>query len=583
MMEKIANKSILYVCSCMVLFALSCNSFEAEPYEWITEETVTNPGDSTAQYMNGLFYAIYDVLPNLHNRFQGSYLDASTDDGMPTKDQGGNGSLENYRNGQLSPGNIGSLDGTAWTANYMGIRRANLFLQKIDNFPNSAIGITPETRKNMKAEARALRAYYYFELLKRWGGVPIVHDQVFDVDSDLDIPRNSIDEVVDYILDEISPDRAGSCFDDLYEAYSTVGAGNTAGMYGRVNKGSVLGILSRLKLYLASPLYNETNIIAKWQEAADAAKKVIDLDVYELHPNQQDLFSMTTAFPNKELMMVKEAGLSTSIETNNSPSGYFSSTIKCWGLTSPSQNLVDAFLTLDGKMIDDPTSGYNPQDPYSNRDPRLAYTVFHNGMRWLNRDVQTFEDGLDRNNRPGFFFTKTGYYLRKFSSKSENSSTFQSLRHHNYIIRYAEILLNYAEALNEADFGGSKNEIEQSIIQIRKRAGINPGADSRYGLPATYTQEEMRKIIRNERRIELAYEEHRFWDIRRWKIANHDESVMLNPVKGVVITKQPDGSLRYEYVPVKPSTFEDKMYWYPIPRQQMQSNDKMVQNPGWNY
>lgn len=585
MMKIITNKSILYLLISILALASACNGFEDEPYEWITEEVVTNPKDSTAQYMNGLFFAIYDLLPTLHNRFQGSYLDAATDDGMPTKDLGGGNSLENYRNGQLSPSNIGGLDGGAWTRNYNGIRRANLFMQKVAEFPNSSIGITPETRKYMIAEARALRAYYYFELLKRWGGVPIVYDKVFDLDDNLNIPRSSLSEVVDYILDEISPDRQGSCFNDLYDAYSTVGVGNTAGMYGRVNKGSVLGILSRLTLYLASPLYNESNDIAKWREAADAAKRIIDLNVYELHPNQLDLFSTTTAFPNREIIMFKEAGLGTSVETNNSPSGYFSSTVKCFGLTSPSQNLVDAFLTLDGKMIDDTSSKYpyDPQNPYENRDPRLSYTVFHNGMKWLGREVETFEGGMDKNNRPGFFFTKTGYYLRKFSSKAENARTFQSLRHHHYIIRYAEILLNYAEALNESDFTGGKSDIEKSIIDIRKRAGIEPGDDNRYGLPITYTQEEMRKIIRNERRIELAYEQHRFWDIRRWKIADRDESVMLNPVKGVVITKTADGSLRYDYVSVKQSTFKENMYWYPIPQKQLQSNDKLEQNPGWDY
>lgn len=583
MIKKIANKSIIYTLSCIALLSVSCNTFEYEPLEWITEDVITDTNDSTAQYMNGLFYAIYDALPNLHNRLQGSYLDAGTDDGVPTKNMGGNTSLDNYRNGQLSAANIASLDGNAWNTNYRGIRRANLFLKKIENFPNSALGISPETRENMKAEARALRAYYYFELMKRWGGVPILYDAILDLDSDIDIPRNTLDEVVEYILDEISPDREGSCFDGLYDAYSTVGGGSTAGMYGRLNKGSVLGIISRLKLYLASPLYNESNSVEKWKEAAKAAKDIIDLNIYELHGNQQDLFSLSGAFPNKELLMVKEAGLSTSVETNNSPSGYFNSTVKCWGLTSPSQNLVDAFLTIDGKQIDESDSGYDSQDPYTNRDPRLAYTVFHNGMRWLGREVQTFEGGLDRSNRPGFFFTQTGYYLRKFASKSEGSSTFQSLRHHNYIIRYAEVLLNYAEALNEYDFAGGKTEIENSIILIRSRAGINPGDDNRFGLPTTYSQDDMRKIIRNERRIELAFEDHRFWDIRRWKIADRGDNVMIKPVRGVVINKGADGVLNYDYVDVRESTFAERMYWYPIPRTQMQSNSKMVQNPGWNY
>ena len=585
MKKVILNKIIAGFCLSGMIVVSSCNSFEPEPYDRLTDDMLTNPQDSTAQYMKGLFFAIYQQLPGLHNRFQNSYLDAATDDGMPTRDLGGNGSLENYRNGSLSPANIANLDGDAWSRCYTGIRRANVFLQKIEGYPNSSLGITAEEEAYMRAEARALRAYFYFELVKRWGGVPIVYDRIFNQDSDMNIARSSIDECVQYILDEISPDSPTSCYNDLYDAFSTVGTGNTSAMYGRVNQGSVLGIISRLKLYIASPLYNESGDISKWQAAADAAKDIIDLGIYELHPSLLDLFSETTAFPNKELMMVKEAGLSTSVESNNSPSGYYNSTVKSQGLTSPSQNLVDAFLTLDGKMIDDNSAKYpyNPQDPYSNRDPRLSQTVFHNGSQWLKRKVETFDGGLDRNQRPGFSFTLTGYYLRKFSSKSENAERFQSLRHHHYIVRYAEILLNYAEALNEADPTGNQTEIENSLIAIRKRAGIEAGADSRYGLPDMYSQDEMRKIIRNERRIELAFEEHRFWDVRRWKIANQGDAVLLQPVKGVVITKQTDGSFLYEYLPVRTSTFDSKMYWYPISRDQIISNNKLVQNPGWNY
>ena len=588
MKKTVIHKIIAGLCLSGIIAVSSCNSFESEPYDRITDDMLTDPQDSTAQYMTGLFFAIYQQLPSLHNRLNSStsYLDAATDDGMPTRNFGGSGSLENYRNGQLSPGNINSLDGDAWGRCYTGIRRANVFLQKIEGHINSSWGITAREEAYMVAEARALRAYYYFELLKRWGGVPIVYDQVFDEKSDLNIPRSSVEDCVKYILDEISPDKPSSCYNDLYDAFSETGTGNTSAIYGRINKGSVLGIISRLKLYLASPLYNESGDINKWQEAADAAKEIIDLGIYELHPNFLDLFSTPVAFPNKELLMLKEsASLNNSIEANNSPSGYYNSSVKCYGYTSPSQNLVDAFLTLDGKKIDDNTAKYpyNPQDPYTNRDPRLSQTVFHNGSQWLNRKVETFDGGLDRNQRPGFHFTLTGYYLRKFSSKSENATALQTLRHHHYIIRYAEILLNYAEALNEVGNPANNPEIEKYIIEIRKRAGIEAGTDNRYGLPPVYSQAEMRKIIRNERRIELAFEEHRFWDIRRWKIANQNEAVMLQPVRGVVITKQADDSFRYNYVSVRESKFEPKMYWYPIARDQMISNNKLVQNPGWNY
>ena len=134
--------------------------------------------------------------------------------------------------------------------------------------------------------------------------------------------------------------------------------------------------------------------------------------------------------------------------------------------------------------------------------------------------------------------------------------------------------------MNEADTDANKADIEDCIIKLRKRAGIEAGDDERYGLPATYTQEEMRDIIRNERRIELAFEEHRFWDIRRWKIA---EDVMNEPVEGVEIMRQADGSFDYNYVNVRTSTFDERMYWYPIPRGEMNGNTKLTQNPGWNY
>ncbi|MFT4072335.1 MAG: RagB/SusD family nutrient uptake outer membrane protein [Dysgonamonadaceae bacterium] len=582
-MKKNKYKSIILgVCLLGSMGIPSCSSFESEPLDWVTEDVVTNPQDSTAQYIKGLFFAIYAQLPDLHNRIQSSYLDAATDDGLPTKDKGGASSLNNYRNGGVSAGNIADLDGDAYAKCYIGIKRANLFMQKLEGFPNSSIGITETIRKNMIAEARAVRAYFYFELIKRWGGVPIVYDNVYDMNSNIDIPRNTFDECVNYILNEISPDVPTSCYNNLYDAFSSAD-GTNDGMFGRFNKGSILGLISRMKLYLASPLYNTSNDLSKWQRAADAAKRVIGLGIYELHSSFVDMFGLTSAFPSKEIIIVKEAALNTTVETNNSPSGYYNSAVKCYGLTSPSQNLVDAFLTLDGKTIDDPTAKYpyNPQDPYKNRDPRLTNTIFYNGSKWLNREVQTFDGGLDRSKKPGFYFTLTGYYLRKFLSKSETASSFGSIRHHNYIMRYAEILLNYAEAINEVN--GDKSEIESALIQIRKRAGIEAGTDQRYGLPTIYTQNEMRKIIRNERRIELAFEEHRFWDIRRWKIADNGDAVMLKTVRGVVITQATDGTLSYQYVDVASSTFDSKMYSYPIPRAELQGNRKLEQNPGWDY
>lgn len=591
-MKKFIYKTIQITCFTGLLAMGACNTFEAEPLEWILESDVTNPQDSTAVNMKSLHQTIYASLPNLHTRLSNSYLDAATDDGVATRDKGGSGSLENYRNGNLSAENIASLDGSAWKNFYVGIRRANLFLEKIEGYPSST-QLTKEEIKRMKAEARFLRAYFYFELMKRWGGVPLLGDRVINYDEDWNIARSSLDECVQYILDEISEEKPGSCYVDLYDVTKM-----PEGMVGRVNKGAAKALVSRLKLYLASPLYNPNNIQSKWQEAADAAKAVMDMGIYDLHytaekkpddtkdptPGFLALFGDNAAFTtlNKETIMMKLSSGSTSLESDNSPCGYQRN--KCKGLTSPSQNLVDAFPMLDGKRIDDPTSkyAYDPQNPYANRDPRLTYTVFYNGAAWLNRPVETFNGGLDRFSKPGLFTTQTGYYLRKFlglnETKADNSG-FNGAYHHHQIFRYAEILLNYAEALNE--LGGDNVEIENCLIQLRKRAGIEAGDNGRYGLPESYSRQEMREIIRNERRIELAFEEHRFWDIRRWKIA---EDVMNEPVRGVEIHKQADGSFLYNYdVVVRTSVFEERMYWYPIPRGEMNGNTKLTQNPGWNY
>lgn len=589
-MRKFIYKTMQAVCVLGLLSAGACNSFESEPLEWNTEADVTNPKDSLANNMKYLFNAVYNSLPSLHNRLNDSYLDAATDDGVPTRDKGGDGSLENYRNGRVSADNIASLDGNAWSNFYKGIRRANLFLEKIEGYPSST-QLPKEEIVRMKAETRALRAYFYFELMKRWGGVPLMGDEVFDYDDNWNIPRRSIADCAKYIMDEISPESPSSCYKDLYDAMSLPPTGLESSV-GRINKGAVLALISRLKLYLASPLYNETNDKDKWQEAVDAAKAVMDLNVYDLYtaptkkenPVFLELFAVKEAFPNKEAIMIKEASAGTSVESNNSPCGYQRN--KSRGYTSPSQNLVDAFPMLDGKEIGDPASKYtyDPQNPYANRDPRLTYTIFYNGSKWLKRGVQTFNGGLDRSDKPGLITTQTGYYLRKFLGLNEDKADnagYNSVSHHYQIIRYAEILLNYAEALNEVDKDANAAEIEDCLIKLRKRAGIEPGADNRYGLPAVYTQDEMRRIIRNERRIELAFEEHRFWDIRRWKIA---EEVMNRPVRGVEITKEADGTLRYHYVDVRTSTFDaTKMYWYPIPRGEMQGNPELTQNPGWNY
>lgn len=585
-------KILPFVCFVQMIWMFSaCEQYETEPLNWDTDANVLNPGDSTAESsIKKLFYACYIDLPTLHTRFQSSYLDAATDDGVPTRTAPGD--LNNYRNGLLTPGNITSLDGNAWSRNYRGIRRVNLFLREEPSFPASSQ--FPQLLKTRwRAEARLLRAYYYFELMKRWGGVPMVGDQVLTMNDDCNIERSSVQEVAQYIMREISPDSVGSCYNDLYRAHRGLTAEQQAEV-GHVNKGVALALLSRLKLYLASPLYTENDSdgekIRKWREAADAAKKLMDENVYSLYLGDHwMLFAMSNIddFPNSEMIMLKQMGQNSSIEETNSPYGFTQRTAN--GRTSPSQNLVDAFLTADGKSIYvdyDPANGYipeyNPQDPYTGRDPRLARTVFINGSQWLKQTIETFDGGTHRKQVGASTYTRTGYYLKKFLGNNDTKDSYVSCYHPYQIFRYAEILLNYAEAMNECE-PTNDAEITRGLIELRKRAGIAPGADLRYGLPVTYTQDLMRRIIRNERRIEMAFEEQRFWDIRRWKICDEGDAVMTKPVRGVRITKEADGSFSYNYVDVTPSKFEKKMYWYPIPRAELYGNNKLTQNDGWGW
>jgi hypothetical protein len=570
------------------LLLSSCYSFEEEPLNLNTEERVLNPADSTDNSaVKRLFYACYLNLPSSY-----SYIDASTDDGMTST----RGVLDYYRNGLLSPA---SLPDNPFSSCYTGIRYVNVFLSKVDIFPPSA-QVPASYIKQMKAESRLLRAFYYFELLKRWGGVPLIGDKVFGVGDNLNIPRSSIQEVADYIEQEISPDVETSCYADLHAAQSVANdqdPANQSNMIGHVNQGVALALLSRLSLYLASPLYNESSDIQKWAKSASWSKRLIDLGVYKLRTPPAGQFAMTASnFPNPEMIMVNEvASPSASLEIANSPTGFTYQTstglVSTKGTYSPSQNLADAFLTLEGKSIFvnydpeqgiDPASGYDPQKPYNSRDPRLARTLFVNDSRWLGQTVEIFEGGKNRGATKGVTYTRTGYYLKKFCGEANEtaSSLSDSYYHHSQLFRYGEILLNYAEAVNESD-PGNDAEITKGLILLRQRAGIRAGDDGRYGLPTAYDQTLMRRIIQNERRIELAFEEHRMWDIRRWKIA---EDVMNKPVRGVVIAKNDDGTFTYNYVDVSASSFRTpRDYWYPIPRAEMLGNSAMEQNPDWGY
>lgn len=570
------KNSILFlsmvVCGLLVMTG-SCRKYETQPKDWftydLTFDSLDKNGTVTAYDLNN----IYTYLPNGYNSVDGDYLDAGTDDALPSRI---NATVESYSKGTVS---LTYNPDPYWGTAYYGIRRANIFLKYVVRTPISAANM-----QYWKAEARFLRAYFYWELLKRYGGVPLLGDTVLGLNDNIEIPRATYAQTVDYIVNECTAIKDSLRADPALDAE-----------WGHASKGAAVALKCRVLLYAASPLFNgggiesdatkkaltgyPTTDATRWQKVADAVTEFKALGYYNLvtstSPAPAGFINVFINKKNAEIIFAKQNPISSLYETNQSPVGYIVSNVQSYGFTSPSQNLVDAFPMKNGLPVTDGASGYNAAAPYAGRDPRLDATVFYNGLTWLNRAVQTYQGGADKPDNPtaAQIQTRTGYYLRKFLGNFTTSTAFSNQSHNFPIFRFAEILLTNAEALNE--LGQVENAVAE-IIKLRARAGIIAGAGSRYGIRAGITQTEMSDLIRNERRIELAFEEHRFWDIRRWKIAGQ---VMNAPITGMKITN--GTPLTYQIVTVANAVFPNRLYHMPIPYDEISKNQKLVQNEGW--
>ena len=460
--------------------------------------------------------------------------------------------------GQLSPENLG-IAGTFWGRSYRSIREVNYALNHIDDLEMS------ESHKNrLKAELHFIRAFRYQDLIRNYGKVVLIGDKVAELGEDFTdsslFERSPIQDGIDYAVSELNLAIEGLPLQN-----------NSNWQEGRATKGAAMALKSRLLLYAASPLYTAgSSDTQKWAEAAQAAKAVMDLGVYSLYPDYQELF--LTPNSNSEIIFARYYNLNqlhTHLEIANGPNGYGG-----WGGNVPLQNLVDDYEMADGSQFDwnDPQESKNP---YENRDPRFYQTILYNGAEYRGREVETFvPGGLDSPDGPSNWNTsKTGYYLRKFIDKDlPIINPWGAAGIQNWIyIRYAEILLNYAEAENEAS--GPDDSVYEAINAIRERAGMPD-------LPEGLSQSEMRQRIRHERRIELAFEEHRFYDVRRWMIADETAN---EPAKGIKITKDESGNLSYEITTALDGrSFQEKEYWLPIPRAEILASDNQLeQNPGY--
>lgn len=556
-------KNIKYITGCLalcVVFMTSCKKdfLSTPPTDRISNASILSDTSLFEAYVINRYIGVKlqdkeDDNTGFGRGFQWALWSSLTDESIYNN----NDNTWVIQQGQLAPNNLGDA-GTIWARSYRSIRECNYALSVINGLPLSA-----GHKNKLIGELEFIRAFRYQDLIRNYGGVVLMGDKVTELTDNLQDPslfnRASITESITY---------ASSQLDD---AASRLPVDNgTSWALGRATKGAALALKSRLLLYAASPLYNA----GTWQAAAAAAKAVMDLGKYSLFQGGYGQLFLT---PNSneiifERLFYPVTAAHLPIELDNGPNSYGG-----YGGNVPLQNMVDAYPMSNGKPITDPASGYDSQNPYVNRDPRFYATILYNGAPYRGNVVQVFlPGGKDSNQGPNpQNASKTGYYLRKFANDNYSITNSSEAGAQPWIyFRYAEILLNYAEAQNEAV--GPDASVYQAINTIRQRASVNMPALS--GL----SQNDMRTAIRNERQIELAFEEHRFYDVRRWKIADQTENV---PAYGVAVGINTANASGYSYAPKIALTgraFQSQHYWLPIPLAEIQaSNGQLKQNPGY--
>jgi hypothetical protein len=538
------KKSIYLILLAFSLLGLgSCEDFlDKEVDVNLTEEKIF----SDKRYAPGFLNNIYNDLLTGYNRYDGAMLASGCDE---AKNSYSGSLVQMFNNGAV---NSSLNPDEVWDQMYSGIRKTNIFLEKLNTTIRETNSIPEADRPRMKGEAFFLRAFFHFELVKRYGKIPFV-DKVLTVDNAAGVPQLTFDESVERIVSDCD-----TSFVYLPDA-------NDDANKGRAVRASAMALKSRILLYAASPLNNPSNDVAKWERAAQAALFVINMKGPTIGLESKYVNAFTVPF-SKEILLATQPLNTNEFERANFPLSYGGT-----GLTNPTQSLVDAFDTKLGKPItDDPA--YDPAKPYENRDDRFYAVILYNGAALKSRQVETFVGGKD-GLQSAPTATKTGYYLRKFVDSSVDLDKGTTVRKPWIIFRFAEAYLNYAEALNEAS--GPVQQVYDAVYELRKR---NYVITSRARYPAGLSQTQMRERLKKERQAELAFEEHRFWDLRRWK----DAEVVLNkPAMGMRITFNPaDTTYTYQTFEVENRLFDSRFYWYPLPRKEVLKG-YVKQNPGW--
>jgi hypothetical protein len=541
-------KKIIYLLL-IVFMAMSCNKLELTPLDTISDANTWSNQNLIQLYVN----AQYNVL--LHG-YQNDLLAAADDEAFNIHQYG---NLYMVQTGQLTQDNVTNFSAKInyWDFAYSYIYNINVFFSKIDAAP-----VDSTFKTGVIAEMKFLRAYIYANLIWRYGGVPIITN-VFGLHDDFKVTRSSYDDCVKFIDSELDA------------AAASLPPNQPASEEGRASGNACLALKARVLLYNASLLNNPNHDNAKWQAAADASAALLKAG-YSLNPDYQGTFLTD----NNEIIFARYFTQANSTnflleEGRNGSNG--------WGSQNPSQNQVNAYEMAatgklpyieqpDGSLALNPGSGYDPNNPYVGRDPRLDASILHDGSVWQGRVTETFDGGQDS---PGSSIqpwnaSLTSYYYKKgvVESIPPSGSTLKPTNPWIFF-RYAEVLLNYAEAEFEL---GHEDVARQYINMVRSRPSVNMP-------PVTDAGEALRTRIQNERRVEFAFEGLRFFDVRRWKIADVTGNI---PILRMHIIKQADGSKTYQIQTLEKRSFLPQHYLVPIPRSEVdKSKGSLSQNPGY--
>lgn len=558
----ILNYSIIYF---SLFFILSCEDYlDRAPGDNMSEEELFSKIETAERYLNNAYIYLPDFQSNTED-LSGRYkLGGATDEIGFQQASGYAASPFDINTGSWNPSRM-PLERN-WSDFYECIRRCNMFIRNYDIIPEDlSTGGASNRRERLLGEAYGLRGYFYFLLFKQWGGVPIITDVIDpgNVESLNGIKRATAEETIQQVLNDM--DRAIEYLPTKHDDAN----------FGRFTSIVATVVKSQAMLYWASKYWNRNNDLNRWEEAAEAATEALNMALKNGH-----ILSLTYS------SLFNKAGIEPEvIWTKNSehyecfwwdmyamPLGF-----NAFNVDGPLQEIVDDFemkatgkvpvlgYTEDNKQIIDETSGYDPKNPWNGREDRFYSNILYHGAVLQGRQIDISTYGKD-NIRIGSII-RTNYFTNKYLDQNHNLVTHASWTYRRFaIIRTAELYLNAAEAINEVD--GPTGRVYELVNTIRNRAKCIP-------LPSGLSQDDMRERIRHERRVELAFENHRFWDVRRWMIAEIVDNKNVHRVE-----VDDEGNIFYP-VFQKRVFNPEKHYLFPIPQIEIDKNNAIEQNPGW--